>query len=185
MIAFIDEHKDEFGAEPICRQLPMAPSTYHEHKTCEREPERRSARRRRDDELRPEIQRVFDDNFGVYGVRKIWIQLNREGIIVAKCTVRRLMRQMGLRGATRGRAFKKTTVTDAGAARPADLVERRWTQPVVDLRHHLRGDLGRVQLRVFRHRRVLAQDCRLASLHVAADGSGPRRTRTGDLGPAR
>ena len=73
-----------------------------------------------------EIRRVFDDNFGVYGVRKIWIQLNREGFGVAKCTVRRLMREMGLRGATRGRTFKITTTSDAGAAKPADLVERRF-----------------------------------------------------------
>ena len=126
MIAFVDEYRDEFGVEPICRQLPMAQSTYYEAKACQRQPQRRSVRRRRDDQLRPEIRRVFDDNFGVYGVRKIWVALNREGIEVAKCTVRRLMREMGLQGATRGRGFKVTTVTDPGATRPADLVERRF-----------------------------------------------------------
>jgi transposase InsO family protein len=127
MIAFIDDHREEFGVEPICRQLPMAPSTYYEAKACEREPGRRSARRQRDEQLKPEIRRVFEENFGVYGVRKVWVQLNREGVGVAKCTVRRLMAEMGLRGATRGRAFKRTTMSDPGAARPADLVERDFT----------------------------------------------------------
>jgi putative transposase len=127
MIAFVDEYRDQFGVEPICRELPMAPSVYYDMKRQQREPERRSARRRRDDELKVEVQRVFDDNFGVYGVRKVWVQLNREGIEVAKCRVRRLMRDMGLRGATRGRAFKKTTIPAEAADRPADLVERRFT----------------------------------------------------------
>ena len=133
MIAFIDEHKDHrtdgvrWGIEPICRQLPMAPSVYHEAKACERNPERRSTRRKRDQELKVEIRRVFSENFGVYGVRKVWIQLNREGIRVAKCTVRRLMRELGLRGAVRGRAFKTTTITNPDMARPRDLVERRFT----------------------------------------------------------
>jgi transposase InsO family protein len=124
MTGFIDDYRDEYGVEPICRVLPIAPSTYYETKRQQRDPERRSVRRRRDDELRVEIQRVFDDNYRVYGVHKVWRQLNREGIPVAKCTVRRLMRQMGLRGATRGRAFKTTTIGDASLDRPRDLVER-------------------------------------------------------------
>lgn len=126
MIAFVDEHRDTFGVEPICRQLPMAPSVYYEAKACERDPSRRSARQRRDETLKPEIRRVFEENFGVYGVRKVWIQLNREGIVVAKCTVRRLMREMGLRGATRGRAFTVTTRPGSGTPRPADLVDRQF-----------------------------------------------------------
>ncbi len=127
MTAFIDEHRDSHGVEPICAVLPIAPSTYHEAKRQERDPDRRSARARRDDQLRPEIQRVYDDNYRVYGVRKVWRQLNREGIAVAKCTVRRLMRQMGLWGAARGKAFTTTTTGDQSLARPADLVDRDFT----------------------------------------------------------
>ncbi len=89
MIAFIDEHKASFGVEPICDVIEIAPATYYEHKRQEREPQRRSARAKRDDALMPEIRRVFDANYAVYGVRKVWKQLKREGIVVAKCTVRR------------------------------------------------------------------------------------------------
>ena len=127
MIAFIDEHREEFGVEPICEVIEIAPSTYYEHKRCDREPQRRSARRQRDDQLQVDIQRIFDENQKVYGVHKLWIQANREGICVAKCTVRRLMRDLGLSGATRGRAFKATTKRDVTRPRPADLVERRFT----------------------------------------------------------
>ena len=127
MISFIDEHKASYGIEPICDVVEIVPATYYEHKRQQREPERRSARAKRDEALRPEIQRVFDDNYKVYGVRKVWIQLNREGITAAKCTVRRLMRQMGLRGATRGKAFTVTTIPDESLARPRDLVKRDFT----------------------------------------------------------
>ncbi len=127
MITFIDENKEEYGVEPICDVIEIAPATYYERKHQEREPDRRSKRAKRDEVLRPEIQRVFDENYGVYGVRKVWIQLNREHIPVAKCTVRRLMRQMGLRGATRGKAFTVTTIPDDLLARPKDLVERDFT----------------------------------------------------------
>jgi transposase InsO family protein len=127
MIEFIDEHKDAYGVEPICDVIEIAPATYYEHKHQEREPDRRSNRTKRDEALRPEVQRVFDDNYGVYGVRKVWIQLNREGISVAKCTVRRLMRQLGLRGATRGKAYTTTTIPDDLLARPRDLVDRDFT----------------------------------------------------------
>jgi transposase InsO family protein len=127
MIAFVDEHREEFGVEPVCDVIEIAPSTYYAAKAQQREPARRSARRRRDEALQVEIRRVFDDNLGVYGVRKVWIQLNREGIEVARCTVRRLMRQLGLRGVTRGRAFKVTTTGDHTLARPADLVNRQFT----------------------------------------------------------
>ena len=127
MIAFIDDNKVEYGIEPICQVIEIAPATYYERKRQEREPDRRSARAKRDEALRPEIQRVFDDNYKVYGVRKVWKQLGREGFSVAKCTVRRLMRQMGLRGATRGKAFAVTTIPDDLLARPQDLVERDFT----------------------------------------------------------
>lgn len=123
MIEFIDTHRDRFGVEPICRTLQFAPSTYWSHK---RRPV--CARRVRDEQLRGEIQRVFNDNFSVYGAPKIWAQLNREGIRVARCTVERLMRDLGIQGAVRGKA-KRTTMTDDTMPRPADLVERDFTAP--------------------------------------------------------
>jgi len=127
MTGFIDDYRDEYGVEPICRVLPIAPSTYYETKRQQREPARRSARARRDEQLRVEIERVFDANYRVYGVHKVWRQLNREGIAVAKCTVRRLMRQLGIQGVTRGRAFTTTTKPDELLARPRDLVDRDFT----------------------------------------------------------
>ncbi len=98
MKAFIDDHRAVYGVEPICRVLPIAPSTYRAHAACAADPSRASARVRRDAALRPEITRVWEGNFKVYGVRKVWRQLLREGIDVARCTVARLMRQMGLQG---------------------------------------------------------------------------------------
>jgi transposase InsO family protein len=125
MFRYIEEHKDRFGVEPICKQLPIAPSTYYELKARERDPARLPARARRDAELKPQIQRVWDQNMAVYGARKTWKQLNNERIRVAKCTVQRLMRNMGLCGVVRGKAFK-TTIPDHSAQRPADLVERKF-----------------------------------------------------------
>ena len=116
---------DGYGVEPICAELPIAPSVYYEHKRREREPERCSARSRRDGELRPQIRRVWESNFGVYGARKVWRQLHREGIGVARCTVERLMRLEGLKGVVRGET-KRTTIPDDSAARPADLVDRSF-----------------------------------------------------------
>ncbi len=100
MVSFIDAHRAMYGSEPICRVLPIAPSTYHAHVARRMEPTRRSARARRDDVLRPEVRRVFEENFRVYGIRKIWRQLRCEGFDVARCTVARLMRAMG--GAAEG-----------------------------------------------------------------------------------
>jgi transposase InsO family protein len=125
MFRYIEEHKDRFGVEPICKQLPIAPATYYELKARERDPARLPARARRDVELKPQIQRVWDQNMSVYGARKTWKQLNNEHIRVAKCTVQRLMRSMGLCGVVRGKAFK-TTIPDHSAQRPADLVERKF-----------------------------------------------------------
>jgi putative transposase len=127
MVAFVDAHRDTYGVEPICRQLPIAPSTYFRQKTQQTDPTRRSRRALRDETLRGEIQRVWDAHFQVYGPRKVWKQLRREGLTVARCTVRRLMRAMGLAGATRGRAWTTTTVAHTTAPRPADLVERTFT----------------------------------------------------------
>ena len=125
MTAFVDENRDTYGVEPICAELPIAPSTYYEHKRREREPERCSARSRRDSELRSQIRRVWESNFGVYGARKVWRQLQREGVVVARCTVERLMRLEGLKGVVRGEK-KRTTIPDEDAARPADLVDRSF-----------------------------------------------------------
>jgi putative transposase len=118
MIAYIDGHKDRYGVEPICRVLPIAPSTYHaaKHRPA-------SARAVRDTELKAEIARVHDEHFGVYGARKVWRQLHREGIAVARCTVERLMGELHLEGVRRGKP-RRTTTPDATAARPADLVDR-------------------------------------------------------------
>ena len=125
MVIYIDDHKERFGVEPICAVLPIAPSTYYANKTKHRDPDRRSARAKRDDGLKLEIQRVWDDNFRVYGVRKVWRQLKREGFEVARCTVARLMRDLGLRGVVRGRKVK-TTVPDELLDRPLDRVNRQF-----------------------------------------------------------
>ena len=125
MTAFVDEHRDTFGVEPICAELPIAPSVYYEAKRREAEPERCSARARRDAELVPEIRKVWESNFGVYGARKVWRQLRREGVVVARCTVERLMRHQGIKGVVRGET-KRTTIPDDAAARPADLVDRNF-----------------------------------------------------------
>ena len=110
----------------ICR---IAPSTYYEHKARHADPARLPPRVRRDAELRDEIERVWNDNFQVYGAAKVWRQLGREGWKVARCTIERLMRQLGLQGATRGPRFKVTTIADETAPRPSDLVERNFTAP--------------------------------------------------------
>ena len=125
MVSFIDAHRDEYGVEPICALLPIAPSTYHRQRALQADPTQRSARAQRDDVLRPQIQRVWDEHHHVYGARKVWKQLTREGRTVARCTVGRLMRVMGLAGAVRGRAW--ITTTQAGESpRPADLVDRQF-----------------------------------------------------------
>ena len=128
MIAFIDEHRAAYGVEPICKVLPIAPSTYHAHAARRIEPTKRSARARRDDALGPEVRRVFEENFRVYGVRKVWRQLRREGFDVARCTVARLMRAMGLAGVIRGKPVR-TTVSDKGAPCPLDRVNRQFRAP--------------------------------------------------------
>lgn len=121
MITFIDANKTRFGVEPICAQLPIAPSTYYDAKT--RPPSRRACR---DEALKREIARVHrENNLGTYSAYKVWRQLNREGIHVANCTTRRLFRELGLRGVKRGRRAR-TTLPDTKAERPADLVQRNF-----------------------------------------------------------
>jgi putative transposase len=109
----------------MCRVLPIAPSTYYDQAAKRRDPERLSARAKRDEALKVEVKRVFDHNFGVYGARKVWWQLLREGIPVARCTVERLMRRMGLKGVIRGRSVR-TTIRDTAAACPLDRVNRQF-----------------------------------------------------------
>lgn len=124
-MAFLDAHRDEYEVEPICRELPIAPSSYYEHKAREADPERLPPRLQRDRQLLAEIRRVHEENFGVYGARKVWRQLGRESIIAARCTVERLMRAMGLAGVVRGRKCR-TTIAEDGAARPLDRVNRQF-----------------------------------------------------------
>ena len=126
MVGFIDAHRAKFGVEPICDVLPIAPSVYYERRARQRDPERRPPRVRRDEVLTEQVRRVWGENQAVYGVRKVWKRLRREGHPVARCTVARLMRRAGLRGAVRGRKFKKTTCPDTAAPRPPDLVTRRF-----------------------------------------------------------
>jgi len=126
LVGFVEENRQEYGVEPICAVLPIAPATYYEYRARRRDPDKRSVRAKRDEQLTPEIRRVWDENFKVYGAEKVWRQLGREGVGVARCTIERLMRSIGLRGAVRGRAFQVTTMADKSAAYPPDLVEREF-----------------------------------------------------------
>jgi len=128
MKAFIDEHRDAYGVEPICKVLPIAPSTYRAHTARRADPSRLPARARSDAALMVEIRRVFEANFHVYGVRKVWRQLGRDGIRVARCTVARLMRVMGLKGVVRGKTVR-TTIPDPAAKCPLDRVNRQFKAP--------------------------------------------------------
>jgi transposase InsO family protein len=132
MIAFIDEHREVYGVEPICRVLPIAPSTYRERVAQRQDPARLSVRARRDGELKPEIMRVFAENFGVYGVRKVWRQMKREGFDIARCTVERLMHDLGLQGVIRGK-LARTTISDKAAPCPLDQVNRQFHAPAPNM----------------------------------------------------
>jgi transposase InsO family protein len=132
MIAFIDDQREAHGVEPICKVLQVAPSTYHDHVAKRCDASRLSVRARRDAALKVEVRRVFAENFGVYGVRKVWRQLRREGFDVARCTVARLMRQLGLEGAIRGKPVK-TTISDKAAPCPLDHVNRQFDAPAPNM----------------------------------------------------
>ena len=184
MVAFVDQHRDVSGVESICAVLPIAPSTYCRHKAQQRDPSRRSARAHRDDVLRVEIQCVWDEHHQVYGPRKVWRQLRRDGHRVAHCTVGRLMRAMGLQGAARGRAWVITTQANSSADRPLDLVDRHFTatQPnqlwIADF--NLCRDLAWLCLCRVRHRRLRSAYRRLARGVVA-----PHRGRPAMRSPGR
>ncbi len=127
MVAFVEENREAYGVEPICEVLPIAPSTYYAQHARKADPTKRSARAQRDEKLLVEVERVFRENLCVYGARKVWKQLLREGHETARCTVARLMARRGLCGVTRKRSFKVTTVADENAPRPPDLVEREFS----------------------------------------------------------
>lgn len=123
MRAFIDQHRNAFGVEPLCKVLQVASSAYRRHAALLREPHKRCARSLRDEVLAPEIQRIWQANVQVYGADKVWRQLAREGVTVARCTVEHLMRRMGLRGVMRGKVVR-TTVSDGKVPCPMDRVNR-------------------------------------------------------------
>jgi len=124
-MSFIDAHREDLGIEPICRELAVAPSSYHEHARRQADPGRRSARARRDDEIKAQIKRVHEASSGLYGARKVWHQLLRDGVAVARCTVERLMAAMGLEGVRRGKTTV-TTVSNPKAPCPLDKVNREF-----------------------------------------------------------
>ncbi|WP_086008380.1 IS3 family transposase [Nitrobacter hamburgensis] len=128
MIAFISGHREAHGVEPICKVLPIAPSTYYADVARRRDPARLSARARQDAAMKIEVRRVFDENFRMYGVRKVWRQLKRDGFDIARCAVSRLMRDMGLQGAIRGKSVR-TTMSDKAAPCPLDHVNRQFKAP--------------------------------------------------------
>ena len=126
MVDYIDRHRDEYGIEPICNVLPIAPSTYHRQKLLSRCPEKRSLRSRMDENLSTEVKRVWQDSHRNYGARKVWKQLHRESIQIARCTVERLMAKQGISGVRRGKRCI-TTIPAEQAERPLDLVKRQFT----------------------------------------------------------
>lgn len=132
MIAFIEEHRRAIGVEPICKQLPIAPSTFYDHMAKRENPDLLSDRAKRDMALKPEIERVWEQNYKVYGVRKIWHQLRREGFDVARCTVARLMKDLGLEGIIRGKKHR-TTIPDKSQPCPLDKVNRQFKAPAPNM----------------------------------------------------
>jgi HTH-like domain len=180
MIGFIDDHRGAYGVEPICRVLPIAPSTYHADAARRADPARVSARARRDDALKPEVQRVFEENFHVYGVRKVWRQLKREGHDVARCTVARLMRALGLQGdprqASQNHDQRQGDGVPVGPRQSA--VQGRAPECAVALRLHLCGDLGGLRLRRLCHRCMRAAHRRLARVTNGARQCDGERVST-------
>lgn len=179
MVAFIDAHRATYGVEPICSQLPIAPSTYYD-KAWEADPLRLPVRARRDAGLRVQIDRVWNEHFRVYGARKVWRQMHREGIPVARCTVERLMKSQGLRGVVRGKVWR-TTVSDETAHRPLDRVATpihgNGAQSPLGGGFYLRLHVGARSVCRVCDRCLRTPDYRLARGDVDAHGSGARRLR--------
>jgi putative transposase len=132
MIRFIEDHRADHGVEPICRILPIAPATFYDHLAKRADPSRLSDRAVRDAQLKPEIERVFEDNLSVYGVRKVWHQMRREGFDIARCTIARLMKDIGIEGVIRGKK-PKTTIPDKALPCPLDRVNRQFHAPAPNL----------------------------------------------------
>ena len=128
MIRFIEDHRADHGVEPICRVLPIAPATFYDHLAKRANPDLLSDRAKRDEDLKPEIERVFEENLSVYGVRKIWHQMRREGFDIARCTVARLMKDLDLEGVVRGKK-PTTTIPDKALPCPLDKVNRQFHAP--------------------------------------------------------
>ena len=126
MAEFIDGYRESYGVESICKQLPIAPSTYHRHKMLNAHPEHRCPRVKRDEHLRGKTQRIWDESHRNYGTRKVWKQLKRESVLVARCTVERLMKQLGIKGIRRGKRCI-TTLPDEAAHKSLDLVQHQFT----------------------------------------------------------
>ncbi len=183
-VGFIDDHRDAYGVEPICTVVRIAPSTYHRHRVRRLDPTRRSARAQRDDSLQPEIQRGWDEQFQVYGPRKVWKQLRREGLHGGALHGAPVDAREGP-----GRRRPRARLGDDHAAgrRPATGRSRRSavyghaTASAVGVGLHLRGDLGRVRLGRLRRRCVRAAHRRLAGVRLVAHRLRPRRVGTGDL----
>ena len=128
MIRFVEDHRDDHGVEPICRVLLITPATFYDHLAKRTDPSRLSDRAKRDEELKPEIERVFEENLKVYGVRKVWYQMRREGFDIARCTVARLMKDIGIEGIIRGKK-PRTTIPDKALPCPLDRVNRQFHAP--------------------------------------------------------
>lgn len=170
MVSFINDHLDNYGVEPICKVLPITPSTYYERLRQRQEPKRPSARAWRDEVLVEGIRRVYEANRSLYGVRKVWRRLLREGVDVARCTVERMMSTEGLRGVVPGKV--RTTISDAQVNRPDDLVQRQFradapNKPRVADFTHVRTLAGMVYI-AFNHRYLFPPYCRLAKSYEPA-----------------
>ena len=183
MISFVDAYRDDHGVEPICKVLTIAPSTYRAHVARRADPESAPPRIKRDIVLCAEIKRVFDENFQVYGVRKVWRQMLREGHTIARCTVARLMKKMALQGVISWQAG-----ADHGERQGHALSARSRQSPVpgstaeraVGLRLHLRRDVDRVRLRCIRHRRLRSSDRRLVRVALGTRRLCSRRAGAGN-----
>ena len=184
MVAFIDQHREHYGVEPICGVLPIALSTYFLHKARQTNPTTRSPRARRDAELRAASQRIWDENEQVYGPRKVWKQLRREGRRVARCTVDRLMRAMGLRGGVRGRAWVITTRAEAApTGRPTSSIATSSRPAPINSGSPISPTWrpGGASCTWPSSSTSSPGICGLAGLGVAAHGFRPRRPGASDL----
>jgi hypothetical protein len=172
MVTFMDQNRATYGVEPICRVVPIAPSTYFRWKAAQADPTKRSTRAVRDEVLKAIIQRIWRENDQAYGSQKVWKQMGREGLREARCRVRRLMRDLGLVGVVRGRAWTTTTQADATAARPGrpgrSALRRDAAESALGVGFHVRRYVARFRVRGLRDRRLRTTHRRLARVVVAA-----------------